>query len=171
MDRPEDRRNLTHTETYYPHPAEGLDVDKARERVEANPEVMPPHPRPRLGRSWQNREILGMRAMPLLGTLAAALGIPLLVAWLSRMKPRHEHHVEHEKAHRGRRAREGMAEMKKRFAATEMGEKEFAKWAKKAMRGGAFMPEGLPRFVILASRPWGKKGKKARALVLGKVTH
>ena len=154
MDRPEDRRELTRTEAYYPHPARGLDTDRARERVEANPEVMPPHPTPRTQRSWQNREVMGMRAFPLLAALAGALALPLFVGWLSQRKPRREHLKGHEKAHRAY----------KKIAAME---KDFAVEGRRRRKEG-FPPEALPRFILLASRP-DKKGKRARALVLGKV--
>lgn len=177
MDRPEDRRRLTHTEEYHPYPAEGLDVDAARGRVEANPEVMPPHPSPRTRRSWQNREFFGMRALPILGTIGAALALPLLVGWLSRSRPRHEKH-EHMK-HGHEHGRWGRYAKRRRHAAMEekgfmpewSGEEGFSKWAKKAAKTGMPIPPGMPRFVVLASRPWGRKGRKARALILGKVAH
>lgn len=168
MDRPEDRRELTRTEAYYPHPARGLDTDRARERVEANPEVMPPHPTPRTQRSWQNREVMGMRAFPLLAVLAGALALPLFVGWLSQRKPRREHLKGHEKAHR---AYKKIAAMEKDFAVEGRRRRKEAKAFAKAQakrRKEGFPPEALPRFILLASRP-DKKGKRARALVLGKV--
>lgn len=164
MDRPEDRRSLTRTEEYYPHPAHGLDTDHARQRVEANPEVMPPQPTPRSQRSWQNREILGMRALPLLVILASAMGIPALVGWLSQRKPRREHLHEHERAHRAYRK---IARAEKDFAREGRKRRAERKAKAKAAKGG-FPSEGLPRFILLASRP-DKKGKRARALILGKV--
>lgn len=166
MEGREDRRNLTRTEEYYPHPAEGLDVEAARGRVEANPEVMPPHPSPRTSRSWQNREFFGMRALPIVGAIAAAMGLPLLVSWLSK-KSRHVRHAEHPKVHRARKAHK-KALMEKAFAPEQGPEKKISRFARKR---GIPMPEGMPRFIVLASRPWGKKGKKARALILGKVAH
>lgn len=180
MDRPEDRRSLTRTETYYPNPAEGLDADRARERVEANPEVMPPNPTPRSQRSWQNREVMGMRAFPLLALVASALALPALVGWLSQRKPRREHLKEHEKAHRAYKKIAAMekdfaAEGKRRRAEKKAAAKAFAKRAKEAGSAkrakGAASEAGLPRFIMLGSRPEGKKGKRARALVLGKVVH
>lgn len=150
MDRPEDRRSFTRTEAYYPHPAHGLDTDEARERVQANPAVMPPSPTPSTRRSWANREILGMRALPLVSLIGFAMSLPLFVSWLSRRKPSEpEHHVGHGKAH----------ERHVKKALTRKMARSVAKAAS----------EGYPRFVVLASRPWGRHGKKARALILGKV--
>lgn len=148
MDRPEDRRNLTHTERRYPHPGEGGDAATGAERVEPNPEVLAAQPHPRAARSWQNREILGMRALPLLGTLAAALSIPLFLRWMVRST--------------SDRATE-------RVPAKALRSRREARRVSKENEEAPFPMSGRPRFVVLASRPWGKKGRKARALVLGKV--
>jgi hypothetical protein len=78
------------------------------------------------------------------------MALPLLVSWLSKRKsPGHARHAVHEKAH----------EEHVKKALTRGMARRVAKAAS----------EGYPRFIVLASRPWGRHGKKARALVLGKV--
>lgn len=72
-------------ERLYPHPAQGLDAEAARLRVEANPEVMPPHPEPTVPRSWKRREILGMRPLPLALIVGAGVLLPLTMARRARV--------------------------------------------------------------------------------------
>ena len=65
---------------FYPHPAQDLDVEAARKRVLAHPEVMPPHPEPvRIG-DWGSRErVVGLRYAGLFGAFAVGLLAPLLL--------------------------------------------------------------------------------------------
>jgi len=64
---------------FYPHPAQGLDVEAARKRVLEHPEVMPPHPEPVRFGSWGSRERMGMRFAGVVGALALGLLAPLLL--------------------------------------------------------------------------------------------
>ncbi|HWV36882.1 MAG TPA: hypothetical protein VN033_00205 [Vulgatibacter sp.] len=64
---------------FYPHPAQGLDVEAARRRVIEHPEVMPPNPEPVRFGAWGSREILGMRYAGLFGAVALGLLAPLLL--------------------------------------------------------------------------------------------
>lgn len=66
---------------FNPHPAQGLDIEAARRRVLAHPEVMPPHPEPVRFAEWEVRERRGFR----FGGLVAALAIGALAPVLLRM--------------------------------------------------------------------------------------
>ncbi|AKU89695.1 hypothetical protein [Vulgatibacter incomptus] len=81
----DDRRRY---ERLYPHPAQGLDTEAARRRVEAHPSVMPPNPEPvRFGR-LRNRERFGLRLGAVLGLVAAGFFAPFFVRMLGRRQAR-----------------------------------------------------------------------------------
>lgn len=76
-------------QTYYPHPTHGLDVQAARERVLASPEVMPPQPKPLRYRRWRLREVFGLRLhTALLIAAVGLLGPPLLRRLFGSRRPR-----------------------------------------------------------------------------------
>lgn len=129
----------------YPHPAQGLDRDAARKRVEQNPAVMPPNPSPATrAKSWQNREFFGMRALP----LALVLGGGVLLPFLFRLFA-------------GQKQPKEQKETMRDKASARMG--DFAK-----MREYFEANQGGPRFIAWTSRPYGKAGKKGRGLLMAK---
>jgi len=168
MDRPEDRRH-TRTEEYYPHPSRDQDPAEARRRVQANPAVMPPST-PRYRRSWANREVLGMRALPLVILVSLGIAIPLLGSLLGRWRSG-KRPTAMRRAHEKVTGREVKAPASWKKAARRKGA---LAW-EKAVRTGRLPAKiqlpggGYPRFVVLASRPHGRGGKRARARMLGKV--
>lgn len=92
---PEQATRPTYEERY-PHPAQGLDRDAARRRVEQNPAVMPPSPTPYQVSSWMNREFFGMRALPLMLVLGGGVLLPFALRLLGGRRRREER-----RAHRG----------------------------------------------------------------------
>lgn len=135
-------------EQLYPHPAHGLDRGAARARVEANPAVMPPNPIPTTKPSWGDREIMGMRALPL--AIVAVMG--MFLPFMMRMRARR----------RRRGEAEELAPMIRRRA-------EGARKRMENLQQALQAAETRPRFIVLASRPMGKRGRKARALIMGKA--
>lgn len=163
MDRPEDRR-YTRTEELYPDPAGGLDPVEARERVQANPEVLPPRPTARFRRTWANREILGMRALPLVILVVLGVTLPLFGSLMWKRRAGKGPSAARTTREKGvGRAKKEFAPGKKELGTSKKGPRA---WGKGVF---PFPDEGYPRFIVLASRPHGRAGKRARAVVLGKV--